>query len=164
MDNYGAEDSYHYPTELLVLLQKCIPLLCPAKKDIFQFFRAAGIASEYYSDWESRWIANPASVGKYEVVRDVLKRLNEDKTDSGLRQRREIIKRVTSWEKFSTLWADDQLKAKGLVAEIQQAVKVTDSFTRMKEALEKEQQEKRREKQKELDAEHARREQRAQLR
>jgi restriction system protein len=102
-------------------------------------------------------------VGKYEVVRDVLKRLNEDKTGYGLQQRREIIKRVTTWEKFSTLWPDDQLTAKGLVAEIQQAVNATDSFTRMKQALEKEQQEKRETKRKELDAERVRRAQRAEL-
>ncbi len=163
MGVYGPEDSYHYPTELLLLLQKCIPLLCPAKKDVFQFFRAAGTASRYYSDWQNRWSANPASVGKYEDVRDVLKRLNEDKTDLGLRQRREIIKRVTAWESFSTLWPDDQLKAKGLVAEIQQVVNATDSFTRMKQALETEQREKREAKQKELAAERAKRAQRAEL-
>ena len=145
-------------------LQNCIPLLCRAKKDVFQFFRAAGTATRHYSDWESRWNANPNSVRKYEVVRDVLKRLNEDKTDSGLRQRREIVKRVTTWEKFSTLWPDDQLKAKGLVAEIQQAVNASDSFTRMKQALEKEQQEKRAAKQQKLDAERATRDQRAELR
>ena len=115
MDTFGAEVSYHYPTELLVLLQNCIPLLCRAKKDVFQFFRAAGTATRHYSDWESRWNANPNSVRKYEVVRDVLKRLNEDKTDSGLRQRREIVERVTTWEKFSTLWPDDQLKARDLL-------------------------------------------------
>lgn len=43
MTDYYCDDSYPYPTELLVLLQKCIPRLCPAKKDVFQFFRAAGI-------------------------------------------------------------------------------------------------------------------------
>jgi hypothetical protein len=164
MSTFGADDSYHYPTELLALLQKCIPLLCPAKKDVFQFFRAAGTASKYYSDWQARWNTNPASVGKYDIVRDVLRRLNEDKTDLGLRQRREIVKRVTSWEKFSTLWPDDQLKAKGLVAEIQQTVNATDSFTRMKQALEREQQEKRKEKQTRLDAERRKREERDDLR
>ena len=140
MGNYGAENSYHYPTELLVLLQKCIPLLCPAKKDIFQFMRAAGIDARFYSDWESRWRVSPKDVGKYPAVRDVLNRLNEEQTDDALRQRREIVKRVTTWENFSTLYPDDQLKAKGLVAETRQVVNVADSFTRMNQEREREQQ------------------------
>ena len=70
---------------------------------------------------------------------------------------------MTAWESFSTLWPDDQLKAKGFVAEIQQVVNATDSFTRMKQALETEQREKREAKQKELAAERAKRAQRAEL-
>jgi hypothetical protein len=122
MGDYGPDDSYHYPTELLALLQKCVPLLCPAKRDVFQFFRAAGVDRDLYADWESQWRENPGSVGKYPVVRDVLNKLNERKTDAALRQRREIIKRVTVWENFSTLWEKDRLPAKGLVVEIQQTV------------------------------------------
>jgi restriction system protein len=164
MGDYGPEDSYHYPTELLVLLQKCVPLLCPAKKDVFQFFRAAAVDRRFYSDWESRWRTDPKSVGKYPAVRDVLNRLNEDTSDDALRQRREIIKRVTAWENFSTLWPEDQLKAKGLVAEIRQSVHVTDSFTRIKHEWERELQEKREARKKELDRERETREQRESIR
>jgi hypothetical protein len=164
MSDYGAEDSYHYPTELLLLLQKCVPLLCPAKKDVFQFFRAAGVALLFYSDWESRWRTDPQSVGKYPAVQDVLNRLNQDKSDDALRQRREVIKRVTTWENFSTLWPKDQLNARGLVAEIRQSVHVSDSFTRMKHERERELQEKRDARKRKVDAEREKREQRESIR
>lgn len=48
------------------------------------------------------------------------------------------MKRVVEFEDFSSCWPTDQLKAKGLVAEIRQVVNVKDSFTRMKLEMEKE--------------------------
>jgi restriction system protein len=164
MANYGPEDSYHYPTELLALLQECVPLLCRGKMDVFQFFRAAGVSRDLYSDWESRWRQNPDSVGKYPVVRDVLNKLNERKTDEALRQRREIIKRVTAWENFSTLWEKDRMPAKGLVAEIRQTVHTTDAFTKMERAKDKAAEEQRKAKQAELDAQRTKRQQREAIR
>jgi restriction endonuclease Mrr len=76
-------------------------------------------------------------VNKYEIVREVLVRLN-DKGDVSLRERREILKRVIEFEDFSTCWPDDQLKAKGLVAEIRRVVDVKDSFGRMRQEQEAE--------------------------
>ena len=52
------------------------------------------------------------------------------------------MRRVTQFEDFSTCWPPDQLKAKGLVAEIRHVVNVKDSFTRM--SLEREEESKRR--------------------
>ena len=56
----------------------------------------------------------------------------------GLRERREILKRVTEFEDFSTCWPDDQLKAKGRIADIRRIVNVKDSFTRMNQEREAE--------------------------
>jgi restriction system protein len=164
MADYGPHDSYHYPTELLALLQKCIPLLCPAKKDVFQFFRAAGLNPDLYASWESQWSNAPASVSKYPIVRDVLNKLNERNTDAALRQRREIIKRVTTWENFSPLWENDRLPARGLVAEIRESVHKTDAFTRMERERDRVLQEHRDARQKQLDAERERRQQREAIR
>ena len=55
-----------------------------------------------------------------------------------MRERREILKRVIEFENFSTCWPNDQLKAKGLVAEILRVVDVKDSFGRMRQAQEAE--------------------------
>lgn len=71
------------------------------------------------------------------IVRTVLDRLNA-KGKPSLLERREILKRVTEFEDFSTCWASDQLKAKGLVAEVSRVIGVKDSFTRMKQAQENE--------------------------
>ncbi len=70
------------------------------------------------------------NINKYEIARTILQRINEE-GNSGLRARREIIKRVVEFENFSTCWPDDQLKAKGLVSEIRKVVDVKDSFTLM---------------------------------
>ncbi|MBT2390741.1 restriction endonuclease [Streptomyces sp. ISL-1] len=45
---------------------------------------------------------------------------------------------MTEFEEFSTCWPDDQLKAKGLVADIRKVVNVKDSFTRLQQEQEAE--------------------------
>lgn len=128
---------FHYPPELLSLLIDTIPLLCRSKKDVLLFFKGAGVDSALTSDLTIRVEEDPESINKYEIVRTVLTRLNE-KGDSTLRERREILKRVTEFEDFSACWPADQLKAKGLVAEIRRVVNVKDSFTRMHQEREEE--------------------------
>lgn len=131
---------YHYPPELMQLLRETIPLLCPAKKDVLAFFKGAGVPESLLSDIRTRLHADSKSINKYEMVRTVLERLNE-KRDERLRELREVIRRVTEFEDFSTCWPADQLKAKGLVAEVRRVVNVKDSFTRMN--IEREKQERR---------------------
>jgi len=77
------------------------------------------------------------NINKYEIARTIIQRINE-KGDSALRTRREIVKRVVEFENFSSCWPTDQLKAKGLVSEIQKVVNVKDSFTRMSQEREHE--------------------------
>ncbi|ACK71610.1 conserved hypothetical protein [Gloeothece citriformis PCC 7424] len=131
---------YHYPPELLNLLIDTIPLLCRSKKDVLTFFDGAGVNSQFTDDLDQVVNEEPKKINKYQIVRTVLTRLNE-KGDLALEQRREIIKRVTQFESFSSCWPDDQLKAKGLVAEIRQIVNIKDSFTKMN--LEREQEKRR---------------------
>src|SRR6266542_399760 len=122
--------SFHYPPELLSLLIDCIPLLCRGKKDVILFFKGAGVSHTMTNDLVRRLNQDKDSIGKYEMARRVLTRLNE-KGESSLRERREVLKRVVEWEDFSTCWPSDRLKAQGLVAEIRRVVNVKDSFTRM---------------------------------
>lgn len=142
---------FHYPPELTQLLVQTIPLLCPSKRDVLTFFRGAGVGGAIFADLETRLGNDRNSINKYEMVRTVLERLNA-KGEPALRERREILRRVTEFEDFSTCWASDQLKAKGLVAEISRVVGVKDSFTRMKQAQEEERQERRAEHQSKLRA------------
>jgi hypothetical protein len=93
-------------------------------------FKGAGVDDALYKDIANKLTADKNSVNKFDMVRTLLERINVN-SQKFLRERREIIKRVTEFESFSTCWPDDQLKAKGLVAEIQKVVNVKDSFTRM---------------------------------
>lgn len=121
---------YHYPPELLNLLVDTIPLLCRSKKDVLLFLRGAGTPDRHLRDLQAQVEAREP-INKYEIVRTVLARLNEA-GEVSLRERREILRRVVEFEDFTRCWPDDQLKAKGLVAEISRVVNVKDSFTRMR--------------------------------
>jgi restriction system protein len=87
------------------------------------------------ADLRSQVVAARDSINKYAIARTVITRINEG-GDGTLGARRQVVQRVTQFEDFSACWPDDQLKAKGLIAEIQKIVNIRDSFTRMKQAEE----------------------------
>ena len=129
---------HQYPPDLMHLLIDAIPRICRSKDDVLLFFKGAGVSSALTNDLESQLKNDRKSITKYKIARIVLTRLNE-KGDAGLRERREILNRITGFEKFSTCYPDDHLVAKGLVADIRELVNVKDSFTRMKLEREAEQ-------------------------
>ncbi|MGH7827904.1 MAG: restriction endonuclease [Candidatus Binatia bacterium] len=133
----NIEIIHHYPPEIINLLVDTIPLLCRSKNDVLIFFKGAGVPRAVTEDFRQKLATDRSSVNKYEIVREVLVRLN-DKGEASLRERREILKRVIEFEDFSTCWPNDQLKAKGLVAEIRRVVDVKDSFGRMRQEQEAE--------------------------
>jgi hypothetical protein len=108
MEAVLAAEAYHYPTDLLNLLIDTIPLLCRSKKDVIQFFRAAGAPSEFCSNWSSALSLDPDSVRKHEIARAILNQLNEGESNLLLRARREIVKRVVEWSNFGTCWESDR--------------------------------------------------------
>ena len=131
---------HHYPPELMALLVDAIPRLLKSKKDLLVFFKGAGVPPATYADIEQTVRTARESITKYEIVRQILTRLN-DRGDRTLAQRREIIKRVTQWDDFTGCYDNDRMQAKGYVAEIQRLVNVKDSFTRMNQERERERQE-----------------------
>lgn len=124
-------DAFHYPPDVFDLLVNTIPLLSKSKKGVVLFLRGAGIADEDLSEVSQIVNTRPDEINKFEIVRRVLTKLNA-RGDSGLKPRREIIKRVTEFASFESCWPEDQYKAKGLVANVREAVDAKDSFTRMK--------------------------------
>ncbi|MCA9112023.1 MAG: hypothetical protein KDA52_18870, partial [Planctomycetaceae bacterium] len=131
--------AFQYPPELLALLIDTIPLLCRSYEDTLLFFKGARVADSITCDLWNTLREDRNSINKYKIVRTILIRLNE-RGDSTLRERREVLKRVTEIEDFSTCWPDDQLKAKGLIAEVRRVVNVKDSFTRMSHERDRERQ------------------------
>jgi restriction endonuclease Mrr len=95
------------------------------------------VPKQLYADLDERLQQSKDSVGRHEIARTVLTRLNA-RGDAMLRQRREVLKRVVEVEDFSSCWENDRLPAQGLVAQIRSLVNAKDSFTRMKEEREAE--------------------------
>jgi len=122
--------TYHYPPELLELLCDVIPVLVRSKPAVVDFFVGAGVPNKLLGDWRLKVRQDRNSVNKYEIARSVLCRLN-DAGEPALTMRREIVKRVSEFEDFSSCWDGDRLKAQGLVGQIQKLVNVKDSFTRI---------------------------------
>ncbi|EBR3968457.1 restriction endonuclease [Salmonella enterica] len=125
-------DSFHYSPEIVQLLINTIPLLCRSKKDVVLFFQGAGVEPVDLAEMTEIVRNIPDSVNKFEITRNLITKINT-RGDSGLKVRREIIKRVVEVESFENCWENDQYKAKGLVASIREAVNKKDSFTRMKQ-------------------------------
>jgi hypothetical protein len=132
--------TYHYPPELLELLCDAVPVLVRSKQAVIDFFVGAGVPHKHLSDWKLKLRQDRDSVKKPVMARSVLCRLNED-GEAALAVRREVLKRVSQFEDFSTCWENDRYKAQGLVAQIQKLINVKDSFTRMNLERERERRE-----------------------
>lgn len=130
-------DEYHYPPDLLELLVEALARLNRGKKGLIIFLRGAGVEEADLTAVDEIVRTNPASINKFEIARQVLVKVNA-RGDSGLRPRREVIKRVVEFEDFSNCWPEDQLKARGLVAAVRDAVNKKDAFTRMHQEREAE--------------------------
>ena len=130
-------DEYHYPPDLLELLVEALARLNRGKKGLIIFLRGAGVDEADLTAVDEIVRTNPASINKFEIARQVLVKVNA-RGDSGLRPRREVIKRVVEFEDFSNCWPEDQLKARGLVAAVRDAVNKKDAFTRMHQEREAE--------------------------
>lgn len=134
-----TDPAFHYPADLMSLLIATVPLLCRSKQDVLLFFRGAGVPEPLLADLRGELAAKKDSVSKRYLTETVLTRLNQG-GDRYLGQRREVLKRVTEFEDFSTCWPADQLPAKGRVAEVRAAVGRKDAFTRMQQEREAERQ------------------------
>lgn len=133
--------SYHYPPELLELLCDTVPLLFRSKQGVIDFFVGAGVPGSMLADWKQKLKQDRESVRKHELVRSVIRRLNEA-GEPALTQRREVLKRVAQFDEYSSCWEGDRLKAQGLVTQIQKLINIKDSFTRIN--IEREQERKQR--------------------
>jgi restriction system protein len=124
--------SFHYPPELLQLLIGTVPKLCKSKRDLLLFFQGAGVSKVILQPYEDLLAGNKGGFNKYHVTRELLTRLNEQ-GERTLRERREVLKRITEFDDFTVCWENDRAAARGLVAQVRDLVNVKDSFTRMRQ-------------------------------
>ena len=149
---------HHFPPELFELLVETISCLFKSKKSVLTFFQGAGVDHSMTKDLQLQLRRDRDSIYKYDIARTVLVRLNEA-GDNALRERREIVKRVCEFDDFSTCWPEDQHKAMGLVARVQNIVDRHDFFRRLQQQHESELRQHRESKRKEVEQLHQRREQ-----
>ena len=107
--NISLDQTFHYPPELLEMLTEVIPCLFKSKQGVIDFFRGAGTPTPFLAEWQAKLRTDRDSVKKHEIARDVLRQLNEG-GDKSLAQRREVIKRVSEFEDFSTCYENDRYK------------------------------------------------------
>jgi restriction system protein len=72
-----ADITFHYPPELFNLLVDAIPVLDKSKRDVLLFFQGAGVAADLTKDLAQRLQIEAKSIGKHEIARTVLERLNK---------------------------------------------------------------------------------------
>jgi len=134
------ENVYHYPPELFELVVDALSVLSRSKQGVIDFMRGAGVEHCDLQDVQQLVFRNRNAISKAEIARRVLTRINERRSNSGLRVRRELLKRITGFESFSLCWPKDQAKARGLVAQVREVVNQKDAFTRMQIERHKERQ------------------------
>lgn len=135
---------YHFSPDLLEAFVDALALLARGKGAVLDIFRGCGVPEEAMAELRASLAGPDASkVRKAHLARQMLHWLNDDPTDSKLRYRRELVRRVTEWEDYSSSYPDDQLKAQGAVARVRDLVNVRDSFTRMAQERDREADERR---------------------
>jgi len=132
-----SDHAFHYPPDVFDAVVAAIPLLTRSKKDVLLFFRNSGVPPVIVAPFEIRIVSDPG-FHKYAITRELLTILN-DGGDKYLGQRRQLLKRVSEFEEFSSCYPDNVLKAKGAVAAVAQLVNKKDSFTRLANEREEEQ-------------------------
>ena len=123
------DPAFHFPPDVFEAVVAAVPLIMRGKRDVLTFFQGCGVSRAYLATLEP-WTAKDSKKSKYHITREVLAHINE-LGDAGLGQRRQLIKRVSEFDDFSTCWPGDQLKAKGAVAAVAELVNKKDSFTRL---------------------------------
>ena len=126
----NSENAYHFPPDLMTLLIDTIPLLCRSKADLMLFFRGAGVPQRMTQDLAGRLADDRSSINKYAITRAVLTRLN-DGGEQYLGIRRRLLQRVTQYDDLTSAWPDDQLKARGLLAQVRELVNAKDLLSRI---------------------------------
>jgi len=130
---------YHYPPDVLNLLVDTIPRLNKSKRDVILFFKGAGVPDSIVQPLEVIIKHDKESIGKYEMTRQVLEKLNDNR-EKYLGQRREILKRACQFDTFDVCFDNDRDRAKANVAELSKMVNMKDTLTRYEIHLKAEQQ------------------------
>src|SRR4030088_3463937 len=124
------DPEFHFPPDLFALLEDAIAFLFKGKEGVLLFFRGAGVPKTLLVDLERQVATDRESITKLEIARTILRRLNEG-GDVTLRARREIVKRLTETEDFSSAWDKDRERVENLIGRLRHVVGAKDALTRI---------------------------------
>lgn len=99
---------FHYPPDVFEAVVDAVPLLTRSRSNVVLFFRGCGVDRVFLAGIERRLQDDPG-FKKYHITRAILTHVN-DLGDSGLGQRRQILKRISEFDDFSSCYSDNQLK------------------------------------------------------
>lgn len=125
-------EPYHFSPDVFGLLVKTVPLLVRSKRAVLGFFAGAGAHDAVLADLAAQLEREPERLNKYQLAETILTRLNAG-GDTHLRARREVVRRVVEFDNFSALYEDNQIPAKGYVAELRELVDGKDYLTRLRQ-------------------------------
>jgi len=99
------DPAFHFPPDVFEAVVAAVPLLVRGKRDVLVFFQGCGVSRDYLATLEP-WTTRDSNKGKYHITREVLAYVNE-LGDTGISQRRQLIKRVSEFDDFTTCWPGD---------------------------------------------------------
>lgn len=130
--------TWHYPPDFMTMMVDTIPLLVRSKPDLIAFFKGAGVNERHLAALRAQISRDRASIGMYEIAKQILYAVNDQNDDEGLRTRRELVKRVTEFVAFDKCYADKAMAARGGVAAVKSFVHARDTTIRIEEAYRRE--------------------------
>jgi hypothetical protein len=127
------DPAFHFPPDVLEAVVSAVPLLVRGKRDVVVFFQGCGVDPGYLVTLEP-WTRKDSGKSTFHIAR--VRHVNE-LGDSGIGVRRRLLQRVAEFENFSACWPDEQLKAKGAVAQLAELINKKDAFTRLQQEQER---------------------------
>jgi len=130
-------DPHHWTPDLLEQLVETVPRLVKGKQALLDLFVGAGVPDAILKPHRELLARSKDNFKKFTVARDVLAAIN-DLGDPGLSPRREMLRRVTTFEAFALCYENEREKAELGVRRVRELVGRKDSFTVMKQERERE--------------------------
>ncbi len=131
-------EAYPFRPDVYTAVVQAVPLLCKSKRDVVRFFRGTGMSHVRLDALAKQVGLDPESLKNHQMTDELLEIANRDASDTGLKVRREILKRIVDFNNFESCWPGDQLAAKGAVAKVRELINEKDAFTRMAQANDRE--------------------------
>jgi hypothetical protein len=130
-------DPHHWTPDLLEQLVDTVPRLVKSRRALLDFFSGAGVPESVLAPHRALLARSRDAFKTFIVAREVLTAIN-DLGDPGLGPRREVLRRVTTFEAFAACWPDNREKAELGVRRVRELVERKDSFTEMRQERERE--------------------------